>query len=144
MFWRLGHVIIKYFTEILWLWYFCPIFSILKIVLNGVWRKIQESVFLRLFMMHWNISLKRWHLKHFLKITSLIVFFLTIAFARPQINVKKSYREKWQAKWAIKPIPGRTFLEFASRFSDFRGSFNPIQTAFRGESIKVLEFNAAI
>ena len=29
-------------------------------------------------MAHWNISLKRWHLEHFLKLSFLIVFFLTV------------------------------------------------------------------
>ena len=63
---------------------------------------------------------------------------------RPRINIKKSYRKKWQVKRAIKPGAGGKFLAFALRFSDFRNSFNPIQTAFRGESTKILEFNAAI
>ena len=35
-------------------------------------------VFIRLFMTHWNILLKRWHLEHFLKLSCLIVFFFTV------------------------------------------------------------------
>ena len=38
-----------------------------------------------------------------------------------------------------KPVASGNFLALASRFSDFRDSFNPIQTAFRGQSIKTLE-----
>ena len=38
----------------------------------------------------------------------------------------------------------RKCLAFALWFSDFRDSFNPTQTGFRSESIKILEFNAAI
>ena len=70
--------------------------------------------------------------------------FLVTQLFKPRINVKKPYRRKWRAKRAIKPAAGGKFLTFASRFSDFRASFNPIQTAFRRESIKILEFNAAI
>ena len=43
-----------------------------------------------------------------------------------------------------KPAACGKFLALASWFSDFRDSFNPIQTAFRGQSIKTLEFKAAI
>ena len=69
LFWCLGHVTIKCFTKILWLWYIYPIFSILRIVLNIAFDEKYKFVFLSLFMTHWNILLKWWHLEHFLKKT---------------------------------------------------------------------------
>ena len=64
---------------------------------------------------------------------------LSLTFkSRPWIIVKKSYHEKWQAKWAIKLAAGWKSLVFAWQFSEFCDSFNPIQTAFCSESMKIL------
>ena len=37
-------------------------------------------MFLRLFMTHWNISFKRWHVEHFRKLFCTIIFFFTVVF----------------------------------------------------------------
>ena len=69
---------IKYFTEILWLWYICPIFSILKIVLNMALDKKYESLCCSVCL--WCIEVFHWNCEHFLKLSCLIIFFLTVAF----------------------------------------------------------------
>ena len=65
-------------------------------------------------------------------------------YCRPRINIKKTYREKSRVKQGKKPAAGKKNLVFASRFSNFRDSFNHTKTAFHDGSIKLSIFNTKL